>query len=51
MVIIYGGKSGVKFEFLKNDKIRIYQLVSSPETHGQKSVNIFKTVRKELEVS
>ena len=39
----------MKFEFRKSDKVRIYQLISSLETHEKKSGKTFKTVRKELE--
>ncbi len=33
----------LKFEFCKSDKMRIYQLISSPEAHEKNSGKTFKT--------
>ncbi len=43
-------KSGVKFEFRQNDTMRLFGLVSSPETHENQSANTCKAVRKESEM-
>ncbi len=40
----------LKFELRNSDKMRIYRLVSSPETHEKKSGKALKAVRKESEM-
>ena len=44
-----GSKEVLKFEFCKNQKMRIYQLIPRPETYGNQQANTFKTIRKELQ--
>ncbi len=40
----------LRFELRKSDKMRIYSLISRPETHEIKSGKALKAVRKESEM-